>query len=65
MATTPLKHDSPASRPRAHRRWLWIGGLAGAFLLVYALGLGWAAQRLQTDVQDSIHPLTLAQPDQH
>lgn len=56
---------TPEQRARRQHRLLWIGGVIGVVLVVYALGLNWAANRLETDVQDSIRPVTQAQPDQH
>lgn len=53
----------PAPVPRHRRRWMIIAGIAGILLLVYALALNWAAQRLESDMQHSIRQLPTVQQD--
>ena len=61
MAAAPLSGRSlPASAHR--RRWLVVAGIVAA-LLAYVLVLTWAAQRLETDLKDSIRPLPTEQSD--
>ena len=63
MAAAPLSGTSlPASAHR--RRWLVaVGIVAVLLLLAYVLALTWAAQRLESDLKDSIRPLPTEQSD--
>jgi hypothetical protein len=62
MAAAPLPGTSlPASAHR--RRWRIVAGIAAVLLVAYALALTWAAQRLETDLKDSIRPLPTEQSD--
>lgn len=51
-------HPSPAHA--RHRRWGVIATGVVLALSVYALGLAWAANRLESGIQKSIHPLPVA-----
>ncbi len=47
--------------PLRRRRW-WVAGVIGVLLLVvYVLALAWVTQRLQNDVEKSIHPVQAIQ----
>ena len=62
MAATPLPAPSlPAASHR--RRWLIGAAIVGVLLLAYALAIGWAAQRLETDLQSSIRQLPASELD--
>lgn len=48
--------------PLRRRRW-WRAGVIGVLLLVmYVVALAWVTQRLQSDVEKSIHPVQALQP---
>lgn len=51
-----------APAPRRRRRWMILTGIIGTILVVYALTLNWATQRLESDIQKSIRPLPVLQP---
>lgn len=51
-------HADPAHAKR--RRWGAIAMSVVLALSVYALGLAWVANKLESGVQKSIHPLTVA-----
>jgi uncharacterized membrane protein HdeD (DUF308 family) len=47
--------------PSRRRRW-WVLGTIGVLLLVlYVVALAWVTQRLQSDVENSIHPVQALQ----
>jgi hypothetical protein len=49
--------------PILRRRWLIALAIGVVLLALYAGALTWLTQRLQTDVQKSIHPLPAAIED--
>ena len=54
---------TPGNAPTHRRRWLVIASVVGVVLIAYALALTWAAQRLETDMQQSIRQLPTLQQD--
>lgn len=64
MAATPL--PAPSLSARSHRR-RWVIGAAviAVLLLAYVLAIRWAAQRLETDLQDSIRQLPASSEPDH
>jgi len=53
----------PQSVPR-RRRWTLALSLCAVLLAVYAGGLTWLSQRLETDVAKAIKPLSMVVQDQ-
>ncbi len=49
--------------PLRRRRWLIALAIGAVLLALYAGALTWVTQRLQTDIEKSIHPLPAAIED--
>jgi hypothetical protein len=56
---------STASRPAVRRRWIVVGIAILLVLGAYAGALAWVGQRLEIDVQRSIHPVPAALAARH
>jgi len=49
--------DDTTAPPTRWQRWRWTIAIVALLLLAYAIALAWVTRRLETDVQQSLHPL--------
>jgi type VI protein secretion system component VasF len=61
MQDSGSSDGAAALAPSRRRRWWMLGTIGVLLLVLYVVALAWVTQRLQTDVENSIHPVQALQ----